>query len=209
MSQSTVVSLVPFSIPCRKSGLLPFEYLIPEYKGGPCAVLIVENGSRSIYLDHDRGSEGVIVHSEEIANALVADYSVSQPGQDDDGGPGLFWVKKAHTAKEVGEKFPQRIKNALEMQKRWWGTLVRLADDTWTAGHKFSQIGDLDRTACRELGLKRDWLDDSPDKITKCLACTTLISTEAVVCFACHAVLKQEEYKKIQFTGDPVQAVNS
>ena len=204
------MSQVPFPVPCRKSGLLPFEYLIPACeKDGSCSVLVVENGSRSIYLDHDRGHESVIVHSEEIANSLVADYSISQPGQDDQGGPALFWVKEAFTAEEVKKKFPNKLKNAAAKQKRWWGTLVRLADDTWTAGHKFSQIGDLDRTACRELGLKRDWLDDSPDKITKCLACTQLISTEAIVCFACHAVLKPEEYSKLQFAGGPVQTVNS
>ena len=109
------------------------------------------------------------------------------------------------------KKFPNEVSKAAITQREWWKRLVRLADDTWQHSHIVAQISDLDRTACRQLGLKRDWLDDSPDSITKCPVCTTLVSSIAVVCYACHVVLKPEEYQKFQFTGgaNPVQAVNT
>ena len=167
----------------------------------------MKDGTRGIYLDHDRGSESVVVTADVIAKSLAEDYIKSQPAQGPDAGPGIFWMKIAITLLELREKFPNKLKNAAKLQHAWFSRLVRLADDLWTANHRYAQISDLDRTACRELGLKRDWLDDSPDKITKCPACVTLVSTDAIVCFACHAVLNAEKYSKLQFAG-PVQALN-
>ena len=150
-----------------------------------------------------------MVEADVIARSIVEDYIISQPASDPNAGPGLFWVKKEFTRKQVGEQFPKKLDTAREHQHRWWVALVRLADDLWTANRKMAQIGDLDREACRQLGLKRDWLDDSPDSIMKCPVCTQLISIESIICFACHVVLRKDKIKDYEFFGGgPVQSLN-
>lgn len=192
-----------------KPGLFPSEYIVPPAKEGKLGILAVLDGQRTVYLDQDRGSESVVVSGTDIANSIVNDYIFSQPGQDQNSGPGMFWVRDVLGEEAIRRVHASEIEKATTMQREWWRRLVRLADDAWQVDHKLAQIGDLDRIACRELGLKRDWLDDNPDMMTKCPVCTTLISTSAIVCFACHVVLKPEEYKKFQFAGGPVQPLNA
>jgi len=210
--QATVVSLLPYPILREhKPHLTPAEYNISAAPENGMSILVVEDGTRGVYLDEDRGTENVVVSGEVIARSLVEDYIQSQPGQDQEAGPGLFYVKGALREKEIIERFPNKVQNAKKSQKDWWRRLVRFADDLWTRNHQMREIGDLERTAGRALGLKRDWLDDNPDTMMKCPVCTTLISNYAIVCFACHVILKPEEYKKFQFAGgaNPVQALNA
>jgi len=208
--RATVVSLLPYRVgPEHKPGMFPGEYTIPAAKNGGLGILVVSDGQRGVYLDHDRGSELMVVSGDKIAKSVVEDYVISQPGQDQEAGPGMFWVPEAFVEDQIKQKFPDKVSNAANVQKEWWKRLVRLADDVWQTSHIIAQIGDLDRIACRELGLKRDWLDDSPDTIIRCPVCTTLISKSAIVCFACHVVLQPEEYKKFQFAGNPVQPMNA
>lgn len=209
--KATVVSLLPYPVLSEtKPGLFPASYTIPaadEQIG--LATLIVSDGQRGVYLDQDRGSESIIVSGTVIARSLVEDYVISQPEQDQTAGPGVFWLQDALTAEQVKKNFASEVSKAAKAQHDWWRRLVRMADDTWQRTRVMAQIGDLDRTACRQLGLKRDWLDDSPDAILKCPVCTTLISKTAIICFACHVVLQPEEYKKFQFAGVPVQPLNA
>lgn len=205
--KSTVVSLLPFQLKESKPGLSPSEYIIPAAGEKGYSFLEVKDGKRTVFLDADRGSEFMLVPSEEIARSLVYDYVISQPAQDVDCGPGLFYL----TGEGLVEKHPQfesRKEETEAYQARWFRNLIRLADDLWMRNHQHREISDLERIAARQLGLKRDWLDDSPDTITKCPYCTTLISTHAIVCFACHLPIKVEEYKKVLQTAG-VQAVNS
>lgn len=191
---------------------MPAEFKIGRAHNQEFEFLVVKDGVRSVYLDYERGSEQMVVPAPEIAKSLVDDYVISQPLQDPEKGPGIFWVKGSYDRVAISTKFVKELKFAWESQKRWFSALVREADDLWIANHRYAQIGDLERTACRELGLKRDWLSDDPAFIYKCPVCTTLISKDAIVCFACHVVLKQEELSKFQFLGGapgPVQAVNT
>ncbi|KKN65761.1 hypothetical protein LCGC14_0478060 [marine sediment metagenome] len=202
--------MIPFPVKGDKPGLQPPEYIVPAARDGKHEILVVKDGVRGIYLDHDRGSESVRVDADIIARSIVEDYVKSQPASDPTAGPGLFWVKEALTKAEVAARYPRKIAAALKLQHNWWTNLVRLADDLWTSNHKMAQIGDLDREACRQLALKRDWLDDAPDSIMKCPVCTTLVSIESIICFACHVVLKGDQLEKYEFFGGgPVQAVNS
>jgi len=175
------------------------------------STLLIEDGKRSVFLDGDRGTEAIFVPATTIAKSLVVDYSIGQPAQEAEvAGPGIFFVEGKVSKKDILDSHSEELKKAQKLQHQWWVILVRLADDLWTNNHKYSQISDLERTACRSLGLKRDWLDDSPDTITKCPYCTTLISTFAIVCFACRLPIKIEEYKKVlEAVGmNPVQTLN-
>lgn len=192
-----------------KPGLFPAEYLIPAADDKKLGILTVNDGTRGIYLDQERGTENVNVDGRQIARSIVEDFVIGQPAQDQTSGPGLFHVEGVHDSDGVRTKFHEKIVTAEGTQREWWRRLVRLADDAWQHSHIIAQIGDLERYACRQLGLKRDWLDDNPDSILKCPVCTTLISTSAIVCFACKVILKSEEYGKFQFAGGSVQALNT
>jgi hypothetical protein len=209
---------MPYPFRDSKPGLFPAEFYIPRANGQEFQVLIVKDGTRGVYLDYERGSERMVVPAPQIARSLVEDYVVSQPLQDQDAGPGFFWAGGIFDKTGVTTKLGKELKAAWESQLRWFNRLVRAADDLWIANHHYAQLGDLDRTACRELGLKRDWLSDDPAFIYKCPVCTTLISRDAIVCFACHVILKPEEMTKFQFLGGPgsivgiptpVQSVNT
>lgn len=203
MSESTVVSFTPFSIRETKPGLFPPEYYIPAAKDRTKpSLLVVKDGERSVFLDAERGSQKIIVESLTIARSIVYDFQEAQPGSEQNvAGPAIFFVPGKVALENLVKDCATQIEVALKEQQTWYKRLVRLADDTWTAAHKHSQISDLERMACRQLALKREWLDDSPDSIVGCPVCTTVISTAAIVCFACKAILKPEEYKKFQFAG--------
>ncbi len=211
MSDCTVVSLVPFFIKEEeKPGLSPGRYLIPQFKDGKLGLLVVRDAQRSVFIDGDRGSMYMSESGENVARSLVDDYSISQPAQGPDAGPGLFWVKGAYTdEKTVRTLFATELEVAREKQRKWFISLVNMADDSYNRNKQLRLISDLARLACRELNLKRDWVADSPDVMTKCPVCTTIISTFAAVCFACHAILKPEEIKKYQFLGGSVQPVST
>lgn len=203
---------MPYPFKDSKPGLMPAEFSIKRAHGEEFEFIVVKDGVRSVYLDYERGSEQMVVPANEIAKSLVDDYVISQPLQDPEKGPGIFWAKGSYDRTGIVTKLTKELKAAWESQRRWFSALVRGADDLWTANHRYAQIGDLERTACRELGLKRDWLSDDPAFIYKCPVCTTLISKDAIVCFACHVILKPEEISKHQFLGNPpglVQTVNT
>ena len=211
----TVVSLVPYFIPQEvKPGLNPSHWDMP-CKGdlNNPAVLVVNDAQRYIYVDHNRGSIAQIEPAENIARALVYDYAVGQPAQDADAGPGLFYVQGSWTGEEIKMKFSSELNEANEKQTIWWKRLVTLADDLYNRHKQLRLLSDLERTAARQLGLKREWLSDAPDSVSPCPVCTTVISAKAIVCFACHVVIKPEELKKFNFLGGapaaPVQAVNT
>jgi hypothetical protein len=218
--QATIVSLLPYKLSgasTLKPGLFPSEYTIPAaYKDAP-GIAVINNGQRGVYLDSERGTELVIVPGEVIARSIVDDYIISQPGQDQTCGPGLFFVEGAHKVEEILKGFKDQVEAAATRQKNWWKILVRLADDTWQQSHIIAQIGDLDRMACRQLGLTRDWLDDSPDTIFNCPLCNTVLSTTSAICYACKVILKPEVVQKYQFINDgplmarnnPVQTLNA
>ncbi len=211
----TIVSVVPFYIKEEeKPGLTPSLYKLPSSKDGKLGLLTIDEAKRAVFIDGDRGSMYMHCPAEDIAKSLVFDYSIAQPAQDSEAGPGLFYVNGEFTdEKIVREKYKAEVIEAENRQKRWFIRLVQLADDTFARTKRLSLISDLDRTACRFLGLKREWLSDDPTMMFNCPVCVTVVSNLAAVCFACHAILKPEEIKKYQFLGGavapPVQAVNT
>jgi hypothetical protein len=210
MSVSTVVSIVPFPIVESKPGLFPWEYQIAPAEEGDISILHVQDARRPLFIDAERGSEHIFVASETVARALVFDYSIAKPCQEEGVcGPGLFFIPEEKTKKRIKEENVADLQRIGKLQRAWWKALVRLADDLWMRSHQINQISDLERAACRQMQLKRDWLDDSPDTVTKCPYCTTLISMAAIVCFACHLPIDMAKYKEVQARmAEPIQPLN-
>jgi hypothetical protein len=136
-----------------------------------------------------------------IANSVVADYVLGQQLTSFEERPAIFWVEGAYTQDEFEKKFASKIKEAQERQIAWFQKLTKAGDDIWQQHHQHKFITDLQRSAARFLNYKREWLDDSTDRIVKCPACMTLISKDAALCFACHAIVNEEKAAKFKFAG--------
>jgi hypothetical protein len=140
------------------------------------------------------------VDTGDVAKDVCEGYQTAQMGFDAHSKPGLFYVEGAYTdPDEVVKKFPKKIKEAEEMQRTWFKTLVKIADDDWARSPQHKHIGDLQRAAARYLNLERAWLDIDINSTVKCPACMSIVSTEAAVCFACKAVLDPAKFAKMKF----------
>jgi len=183
-------------------GLCPGEYPIGPSDGLKPVLLIVKDGVRAQFNENFKVIDYPVAASI-IANSVVADYILSQQLTSVEEKPALFWVEGIYTQDEFEKKFAAKIKTAQEIQIAWFQKLVKSADDQWQQFHQHKFITDLQRSAARFLNFKREWLDDSADRIVKCPACMTLISKEAAICFACKAIVNEEKAAKFHFAGSP------
>lgn len=200
----TVASLIPFAVKEPvKPGLIPGEFPIGPSDGLRPVLLRVDDGIRSQFNENFKPIDFPVA-APVIANSIVADYILGQQLTSAEEGPALFWVEGTYTQEEFEKKFASRIKEVQGYQIAWFQKLTKVADDTWQQHHQHKFITDLQRSAARFLNYKREWLDDSTDRIVKCPACMTLVSKEAAICFACKCVLNPEKYKTFQFAGGAV-----
>ncbi len=203
----TIVNLAPFAIDDPyKPGLHPGKFPIGPSDNGKPEILVVKNCSRAQFNENFKQFD-MPVPDEEVAESVVNDYIIGQQLTSAKERPALFWVKGEIAKADVEKLCAKEIKEAIEKQIAWFQTLVKQADDEWQRWHQHKFITDLQRAAARYLNYKREWLDDSTDRIVKCPACMTLVSKEAAVCYACHAILNEEKYNKIKFAGQTVQPV--
>lgn len=202
MSKSTVVSLLPFPIHEEKPGIIPAYYDIERSDGKNPVVLVVDDGTRFLYLDHERGSADIPVFSAVIAKSIVEDFFRAQicfrPQSRPEASPGLFWVEGAHSAEGIKRNFPTELEKARKEQIAWFQELVKIADDDWARYKLHVSVSDRQREAAKFLNLKRDWLFDTrPDEMTRCKFCNSFIPGIAVVCPACRQILDVEKYNTL------------
>jgi hypothetical protein len=202
----TVASLIPFAVKePTKPGLFPGEFPIAASKEGHPSLLKIEGCVRSQYNENFKPIP-MPVPNEVVANSIVTDYLAGQQQVNEYAGPAIFWVEGFYSVDEFEKKFSNQIAVAKERQILWFQELVKSADDVWQQHHQHKFITDLQRSAARFLNYKREWLDDSADRVTKCPACMTLVSKEAAICFACKCVLNADKYRAFTFAGAPAPA---
>ena len=78
--------------------------------------------------------------------------------------------------------------------------MIKEADDHWTKFRQHRMISDPQREAARRLGFTREWLIREVSN-TRCPACTTFNSPDAIVCVNCKCVLQPDKVKGLQFLG--------
>src|SRR5574339_901700 len=126
----TIVSLLPFALNELKPGLIPEQYYIPPAVNGKPGILHVRDGKSNLYVRD--GKTYPITHpAEEIAKALVNDYSVAQLQADEYARPALFFIPGIFSADEVLLKHKAQVDEARTRQNAWFMKLIRLADDDW------------------------------------------------------------------------------
>ena len=202
MSNATLISIVPFPIEEFKPGIYPGFFRLEASKNNIPEVLVISDSVYHVEIDENR-TITVKCPSEDIAKSVVDDYVTSNLAYsiDEDAAPGMFWKSGSLDLGTIMSKYSDDLKLANERQVRWFKKLVQIADDDWekTRQHKF--ISDMQRYAAKALGLERPWIivSDQDAGIIKCIACSSSISKDAIVCPQCKMILNAEKYKTLKF----------
>jgi len=197
---SSLISLAKRDILEEIPGLQYGHYPIPAAKDGVPSILLIED---SYYYkpDIDGNQDKLLVASRQIAESIVHMHITSQLGYRPDRHPALFCVPDEEvTIKTLEINHKDKIKDVLTKQHNWFTALVQIADDDWQQAHKHNMISDIQRTAARELGLKRDWLMQIADETrSNCPFCGTgLLDINAPICPTCGKVHNPERLRQIE-----------
>lgn len=218
MSSSTVVSLLPWGITEDKPGQFPATYKIKAApKKGSFGVSVI---SDAYFLEPipmaDEGTppRRIDIPSYKVAYALVMDYERAQLAtnyewaESEDGTkaqplPGLFSVEGEYDELTIAgvKGFRSKLAQAMLNQTYWFANLIKIADDDWNRYQRHNVISDMQRAACKWVGLDRPWNFDAlkPNQMTKCPACEQIVSATAAICYNCKCVLDPEKAKQFVF----------
>lgn len=204
--KATVVSLFPMTIDERKPGIYPGHFTIPPAKEGDFELLHVGNSTYWVNFHDGRPALKVNTPADEIAASITNDFVRNIFGYDfeHEAFPGVFWVEGHPSKEEVKKIHAVKLKEAETRQRRWFENLIKLADDAWVGSNKqHRSIADIQRYACRQLGLTRDWLIEIPVKKEApklCPNCQELVNAARVVC-SCGFIFDETKYKAMKFAG--------
>lgn len=204
MSKSTVVSIVPFEVIANKITLHPGDFRVPKSDGKNPEVLVVGDSYYDVYLGTDRtpSSLKITATSVEIARAIVEDFLGSLIATAPDAHPGIFWKEGEFSKEKATKEFQLELIEAKKVQHNWFINLVKMADDDWSkSNHRHTAISDLQRYACKELGMEREWLFKVVDTVNMrdCPVCTLQISNKALKCPHCGVILDKKKYEEYSF----------
>ena len=197
----TVVSLVPYEVKDDKPGIIPSTYTVPPSNGIIPSLLVIKDANCPLFRGSDQPNFNMILPGEDIARSLVNDYIRAQLVYKEDAHPALFWVVgEEKDGNVVITKYNEKIEHARVVQNNWFKSLVELADDEWNRNHQHKAITDIQRFACRSLGLteSKEWYTSpTPVPMIKCPACMTMVEGASVVCRNCKHILDKKKAKDL------------
>ena len=201
MSDATIVSVFPFSFTESKPGLNPREFTIAGAVQGDFTILNIADGRFPVYLDADRGSIWVTVPAAELAKSIVDDYCYTHLASNTEAHPGVFYLEGKLTKADVLGKYSDKLASIKNKQNLWMAALIKLADDDWGKYHRHDVITDIQRYAAKISGLTREWsMDFKPENLKPCVACTTLVSSAAIICPNCRVILDAKKFAELKLT---------
>lgn len=206
-SVCTVVSGIPFRLNELKPGLYPVGLfsLPPARELGKINSLVVKEGFYFRYVGDGKSIEQY-EKAEIIANSIVNDYINAQVGVDSSSEspekqarPALFWVYGEHTDESINELHADKVALALQQQRNWFNTLIKIADDDWNKHHQHKMISDLQRYAADALGTRREWSNINTFNIEPsiCPACRSMIPGGSLICQVCRTIIDSVGYEKL------------
>jgi len=204
--KATVVSIFPMTIDERKPGIYPGHFKINPAKDGDFELLHVSPSVHWVQFYDGRPALKIATPGSDIATSIVNDFVRNIFGYDfeNDAYPGIFWVEGHVTKDEIKKSHMTPLRDATERQRRWFEHLVKLADDAFVGSNRQHKvIADVQRYACRNLGLTRDWLIEIPEKQVApklCPNCQEKVNAARVVC-ACGFIFDETKYKAMKFAG--------
>jgi hypothetical protein len=190
--ESTVVSLVPFEITAHKPGLYPPYFRIASSDMKTPELLHVGTSYHFTYLDETRGSLRVPDPSDQVARAIVEDYTNSQLSVDDNSGPALFWIPENLGVAEVQIKYKSEITRYLQRQKSWFLNVSMLADNDWSRYHQHNVISAFQRKCADIIGwnsAEHEWMSPQTTmESSSCPYCGVLVPKGLPICSNGHVV---------------------
>ena len=205
---ATVISVVPFEIIENKPGIYPGTFTVPASKDEVPQVLNVGESIYFVETSEPGRSITVRCSPNEVARSIVEDYLSSNLAYSSElqAAPGVFWVMGKFSQTEILTKFSKEIETAKKWQLNWFRRLVEMADDDWEKTRQHRTISDMQRFACKAMGLNRPWIIAQQEtygqtiaQYSKCPACQSNVLKEAIVCSSCRCILNIDKYKSMKF----------
>lgn len=198
MGDATIISMLPYPLEEKRPSLVAMRYEIPAAPENDFVVVHIADTEAMHYV-----GEGNIlrrhVSGEQVAGSLVNDHINASYGIKEDAFPALKALSGKHSKEFIKKEFSKELEGLRKVQKNWYAEQVKLADAAWNDprnGRKAQAISDLQRTACKCLGLNREWMTVYRTDNVECPACTTMIPDRALVCPNCQTILKSKEYSE-------------
>jgi len=191
MDKATVVSIYPKDIEEIKHTIEPGRFKISAGTYEKPSILVVGPSSWWREIDEEQPLLEIPVSSIQIADSIVKDYCngvlASNMG---DCMPGIFYIPGEHNIEGIQKSFKHELNKAAAKQKKFYSTLIQLADALWarSQGNPLAISDDM-RMAARELNLTstKDWMKDfTMINMVRCKACGSLKNPEFPICATCH-----------------------
>lgn len=202
---ATIVNTLPSEINEIKPGLIPNHFVIPPAVMGSFTSLVINDCYHTMLIPMTEQPPVIINDpAEKVAEAIVNDFMGACMGTEYIpniyGGiaiPGIFWLSGNVSDTLVKTTHKGLLEQAVKNTTAWFQRLVIIADDEWNRSRQRKLITDLERLACRSLGLEKEWnYDIILANSSSCWACKSNIHPEAMICPNCKTVLNQAELDK-------------
>lgn len=200
---ATVVSIYPFPLgdDNNKPGI-PFRVNMPGGSKDKPSVLHVPMVYQARYV-LDGVTTTIPLMPDKFAESIVNDYCNNIVHANSEAKPGLFWVEGKKTPEQILVECKNEIELAYRRQLQYFAILVRRADEAYSKTRNPREVSDLQRFACKELKLNREWMvtTEHLQKVTDCPSCTEKVPANAAVCPKCKCIIDEKKYKELKFAG--------
>ncbi len=201
MDTCTIVSVYPRDIVERKLTIEPGVFTLPAGSEEVPSITVIGSSSWWKDVGDDQPLIEVPVSSVTVARSVVNDFCNGLLGVNmGDTMPGIFFVPGTHTIESIRKNYSTALNEAITKQKKWFATLVKLADTLWSRsnGNPLSISDDM-RLAAKYLGLDtKAWLQDFQAMSTvNCVACGAMRNPAFPVCPNCRTVIDVARAKEL------------
>lgn len=206
---STLVSFSKREIYEEIPGMQNSGYRIAPCKSFAEPTLLGIDDSYYYKPDIEGNQDRVFVPSSAIAESIVHMHVTSQLASRADQHPAFFAiVNNELTVGDLFKNHKKQVDDYLTRQRKWYEALVRLADDDWQQLRRHNMISDVQRTAARELGLTREWLNavDYTEIKEDCPFCgSQLLNANTPICPNCGKVHNPAKLAEIEARFAPAK----
>ncbi len=200
MDKCTIVSIYPKDIgPEKKHTIQPGTFYIKSGTYEVPSITIIGPSSWWRDIDEQQPLLEITNSSIQVADSIVNDYCNGLLGFDSDKKPGLFYLTGVITLVDLKTKHKAELDKARDGQKRWYESLIMMADSSWARsnGNPLTVSDDM-RLAARELNLEKDWMQNQKAyDMIRCVACGALRNENYPVCGSCHAVIDKKKAEEL------------
>lgn len=204
LDKSTIVSIYPKEIMEVKHTIQPGRFTLGAGSYDNPTILVVGPSSWWREVDSDQPLLEIPTSSIQVADSVVKDYCNGILASNmSDSMPGLFYVPGEYTVVGIKKDFSDELKKALNKQRNWYATLIKLADALWarSSGNPLAISDDM-RMAAKEMNLQnKDWMKDfQMIDMVKCRACGSLRNPLYPICPTCKAIDDPARAKELGLT---------